>query len=268
MHQHPLSEITGAGTLAGKNTIASVDINDGAVVGSKIADGAVIGSKIADGAVGDDKLANTPVTPGAYTNANITVDQQGRITAASSGTAGEANTASNVGSAGEGVFDAKVGTDLRFRNIAPASNKVSVALSGSNINLNVVEANLQVPAGNVTGLAAVATVGTLASLTDLDAEGGTITNYRIGQDSIPGAYSFVPSDSGREKIFTGASPETWTIPVLNAGTQVVVHNLGTADLGFSPGGVVLKGLTTLAPDKTAALSWLPANVVKLTGELI
>ena len=264
------------GTLS-DGSVTTVKLADGAVTAVKIADAnvtavklaanAVTTAKIAAKAVGPGQLADTAVSPGVYTLATVTVDQQGRITAASSGTAGEVNTGTNIGTDGVGVFAGKVGVDLRFRHIAPASNRIAVTLNGGDIDVDVVPSNLQIPAGNVTGLAAVATAGTLASLTSLNANGGAFTNYRAAQDTVSGNYTFVAADTGREKIFTGAVAAMWTIPALNAGSHAVVHNIGTAPITFAASGVTLKGLTTLAANKTAAISWLPGNVVKLTGEL-
>ena len=67
-------------------SITTAKVADGSISTSKVADGSISTSKVADDAITADKLNNTGVTAGSYTLSSVTVDAQGRVTAASSGT--------------------------------------------------------------------------------------------------------------------------------------------------------------------------------------
>ena len=70
------------------DAVGADQLASNAVVTASIVDDAVTQAKIADDAVGADQLANTSVSAGSYTATSLTVDAQGRLTAASSGSAG------------------------------------------------------------------------------------------------------------------------------------------------------------------------------------
>jgi len=69
-----------------------------------------------------------------------------------SGGAGQANTASNIGVGGVGLYQQKVGVDLQFRNINAASARISVALDAGNNEVDIDIVQAQIDHGSIGGL--------------------------------------------------------------------------------------------------------------------
>ena len=185
---------------------------------------------------------------------------------------GETNTASNQGTDGVGVYDTKVGVDLQFRNVAPASSKVTTTLNTKDIDIDIVENQidhdslLNFEANEHFTQANITTVGTIGTGVW---QGTAIDHERGGLEADVSAYN------GLVKISGGATSAA-TIGI--ADDNIVEIDGATVASGeyakFTANGLESKSFAEVKTDlslnnveNTALTTWVGANTIVTVGTI-
>ena len=232
-------------TSAANGQISTTEIASNAVTSGKLASDAVTTAKIADDAVTTDKLADTAVTAGSYGSStsipSITVDAQGRITAASGNTISTDvvdDTSPQLG----GDLDVQartINTSTTNGNIKVAANGTGVVEIRGNTNAGAIVFNCESNSHGVTikgpAHSAAATYTLTLPVNDGNAD-------QVLKSDGSGVLAWTDQASGA----TGGGSDTWAVEHDN--TITTSYTIGTGKNVISAGPLTVNsGATVTVP---------------------